>query len=83
MVFCVKYRRGLLRVEERCDYLKQIFHEIGQRYWFEMEEMGTDGDHVHLFFLSPSENKIRIKNYALALDRIALMVILFASTQLQ
>ena len=49
MVFCIKYRRGLLRVEERCDYLKQIFHEIGQRYWFEMEEMGTDGDHVHLF----------------------------------
>lgn len=49
MVFCVKYRRGLLGLEERSDYLKQIFHEIGQRYWFEMEEMGTDGDHVHLF----------------------------------
>ena len=49
MVSCVKYRRGLLGLEERSDYLKQIFHEIGQRYWFEMEEMGTDGDHVHLF----------------------------------
>ena len=36
-------------MEERCEYLKQIFHEIGERYWFEMEEMGTDGDHVHLF----------------------------------
>ena len=49
MVFCIKYRRGLLGLEERSDYLRQIFHEIGQRYWFEMEEMGTDGDHVHLF----------------------------------
>ena len=49
MVFCIKYRRGLLAMEERSDYLRQIFHEIGQRYWFEMEEMGTDGDHVHLF----------------------------------
>ena len=49
MVFCVKYRRGLLGLEEHFNYLKQIFHEIGQRYWFEMEEMGTDGDHVHLF----------------------------------
>jgi putative transposase len=49
MVFCVKYRRGLLLLDERCSYLKQIFYEIGQRYWFEMEEMGTDGDHVHLF----------------------------------
>jgi putative transposase len=36
-------------MDERCSYLKQIFYEIGQRYWFEMEEMGTDGDHVHLF----------------------------------
>ncbi|WLT37280.1 IS200/IS605 family transposase [Synechocystis sp. B12] len=49
MVFCVKYRRGLLGLEERSNYLRQIFHEIGQRYWFDMEEMGTDGDHVHLF----------------------------------
>jgi putative transposase len=49
MVFCVKYRRKLLALEERCEYLKQIFHEIGQRYWLDMEEMGTDGDHVHLF----------------------------------
>lgn len=49
MVFCIKYRRGLLVVEERCEYLKEVFKEIGERYWFEMEEMGTDGDHVHVF----------------------------------
>jgi putative transposase len=49
MVFCVKYRRSLLVVEERCEYLKQVFREIGERYWFELEEMGTDGDHVHVF----------------------------------
>jgi len=48
MVFCVKYRRQLLALEERCEYLKQTFHEIVQRYWLDMEEMGTDGDHVHL-----------------------------------
>jgi len=49
MVFCIKYRRSLLVVEERCDYLKQVFKEIGERYWFELEEMGSDGDHVHVF----------------------------------
>ncbi len=49
MVFCIKYRHSLLVVEERCDYLKQVFKEIGERYWFELEEMGTDGDHVHVF----------------------------------
>jgi REP element-mobilizing transposase RayT len=48
MVFCIKYRRGLLVLEERCEYLKQLFKEIGERYWFELEEMGTDGDHVHI-----------------------------------
>ena len=49
MVFCVKYRRKLLKSEERREYLKHIFREIAERYWFELEEMGTDGDHVHLF----------------------------------
>jgi putative transposase len=49
MVFWIKYRRGFLGLEERFNYLGQIFHEIGQRYWFDMEKMGTDSDHVHLF----------------------------------
>lgn len=49
MVFCVKYRRGLLTMEERCAYLKIILKEIAERYWFELEEMGTDGDHIHIF----------------------------------
>ena len=49
MVFCVKYRRGLLILEERCEYLKQVLKEIGERYWLEIEEMGTDGDHIPLF----------------------------------
>jgi REP element-mobilizing transposase RayT len=26
MVFCIKYRRGLLVLEERCEYLKQLFN---------------------------------------------------------
>ena len=23
--------------------------EIGKRYWYEIEDVGTDGDHVHVF----------------------------------
>ena len=49
LVFCVKYRRKLLEPKERCDYLKHILKEIGERYSFELEEMGTDGDHIHVF----------------------------------
>ncbi len=49
MVFCLKYRRGLLLLEERCEYLQQVFEEIAERYWFEIDQMGTDGDHIHIF----------------------------------
>ncbi|MEM9536219.1 MAG: IS200/IS605 family transposase [Cyanobacteria bacterium P01_E01_bin.45] len=48
-MFCVKYRRKLLKSKERYDYLKYILKEIGERYSFELEEMGTDGDHIHVF----------------------------------
>ncbi len=49
LVLCVKYRRKLLKPKDRCDYLKYVLKEIGERYSFELEEMGTDGDHIHVF----------------------------------
>jgi REP element-mobilizing transposase RayT len=36
-------------VKERCQYLQQVFKEIEECYWFELEELGTHGDHVHVF----------------------------------
>ena len=52
IVLCVQYRRKLLKSEVRCEYLKHIFREIAERYWFALEEMGTDGDRVHLFMVA-------------------------------
>ena len=49
MVLCVKYRKKLLLDGERINYIKQICSEIGNRYWFEFDAIGTDGDHVHIF----------------------------------
>jgi putative transposase len=49
MVFCVKYGRKLLRDADRINYLKSFCSEIGERYWFEFDAIGTDGDHVHIF----------------------------------
>jgi putative transposase len=49
MVFCVKYGRKLLRDADRINYLKSVCSEIGERYWFEFDAIGTDGDHVHIF----------------------------------
>ena len=49
MVFCVKYRRKLLRDVDRINYIKQICYDLGEKYWFDFDAIGTDGDHVHVF----------------------------------
>lgn len=49
MVMCVKYRKQLLKPVEYGRSLVVVLREIGHRYWYEIEEVGTDGDHVHVF----------------------------------
>jgi putative transposase len=49
MFFCIKYRRKLLRDNDRINYIKSICIEIAERYWFDFDAIGTDGDHVHVF----------------------------------
>jgi putative transposase len=44
MVFCVKYRRKLLKEEDRINYIKYICYELGEKYWFDFDAIGTDGD---------------------------------------
>ena len=49
MVFCMKYRKKLLFETELITFLKTICFEIGERYCFEFDAIGSDGDHIHLF----------------------------------
>lgn len=49
MFFCVKYRKHLLSDIELINFLKNICFGIGERYYFEFDAIGSDGDHVHLF----------------------------------
>jgi len=49
MVFSIKYRRKLLQDIDRINYIKFICSEIGERYHFDFDAIGTDGDHVHIF----------------------------------
>ncbi len=49
------------------EFRKHICFEIGKRYWFEFDAIGTDGDHVHIFVgaapkYSPSKVMQIIKN---------------------
>ena len=49
MVLSIKYRKKLLLDKDRIEFFKEICTEIGKRYWFEFDALGTDGDHVHVF----------------------------------
>jgi len=61
MVMCLKYRKLLLRQKDYMDSLRAIMREIGERYWIEFDEIGTDGDHVHVFVgASPKWSPSRI-----------------------
>ena len=49
MVMCVKYRKMLLKPKECQEKLRGILNEIAERYEYQLDEIGTDGDHVHVF----------------------------------
>lgn len=49
IVLCVKYRKKLLIDHDRITFFKNLCIEIGERYHFVFDAIGTDGDHVHVF----------------------------------
>ncbi len=49
MVLCIKYRKRLIYEPERIEFFNNMCIEIGRRYWFLFDAIGTDGDHVHIF----------------------------------
>ena len=49
IILCVKYRKNLLLGTELINFLKNVCFEISERYCFEFDAIGSDGDHVHLF----------------------------------
>jgi len=53
LVIVMKYRRKILIKPEYVQYLCFLVKEIGARYEFEIEELGSDGDHVHILVSAP------------------------------
>jgi putative transposase len=47
IVFPVKYRKALLS-DSISKHIKEISKELEQRYELVIEQVGTDGDHIHL-----------------------------------
>lgn len=50
IVFVIKYRQKLMWAFE--DDIKDIFYEISKKYNFEILEMETDKDHIHILISS-------------------------------
>src|SRR3989344_595468 len=53
LVIVMKYRRKILISQDYIDYLTALVKEIAERYEFEIEELGSDGDHVHILVSAP------------------------------
>lgn len=49
IVWIVKYRKMLLAGDLIVQRLVEVLYEIGRNYEIPVEEIGTDGDHLHLF----------------------------------
>ncbi len=47
LVFPVKYRKALLEAEIAAA-CKRLAYEVAERYELTIEQIGTDGDHIHL-----------------------------------
>ena len=48
LVIVMKYRKKILMKDSYIQFLCSTVHEIAERYEFEIEEIGSDGDHVHI-----------------------------------
>jgi len=48
-VWIVKYRKDILSYLNIEKAIRKILEEIGRKYWLEIQELGTDGNHLHIF----------------------------------
>jgi len=53
LVIVMKYRRKILLKKEYIDYMCSLIKDVAERYEFEIEEIGCDGDHVHILLSAP------------------------------
>src|SRR3989344_5950219 len=68
-VWITKYRRKLFTDEERCKELRTIIEAVGARYEFTIDELATDGDHVHAFIgAAPRDSESKIMDVVTSLS---------------
>ena len=48
LVIVMQYRKKILVKDEYISFLSGLVKEVGERYELDIEELGSDGDHVHI-----------------------------------
>ena len=48
LIFVTKYRKKIFKSDKRADDVKQILHDVVKKHAYEIIQMETDKDHVHI-----------------------------------
>lgn len=48
IIFVTKYRKKLFRLDKLADDVKQFLYDVTKKYGYEIIQMETDKDHVHI-----------------------------------
>ena len=54
----MKYRKQLLYNKKYQEKLKELITGIAERYWYIIDRLGTDGDHIHIFLQAAPDESV-------------------------
>ena len=48
LIFVAKYRKKMFKLNKQADDVKQFLHDVVKKHNYEIIQIGTDKDHVHI-----------------------------------
>ena len=69
LIFVTKYRKKIFKFDKLADYVKQFLYDAAKKYGYEIIQMETDKDHVHILLeyspkISVSDIVRQLKQYS-------------------
>ena len=69
LIFVTKYRKKIFKFDKRADDVKQFLYDAAKKYGYEIIQMETDKDHVHILLeyspkISVSDIVRQLKQYS-------------------
>lgn len=69
LIFVTKYRREIFKYDKRADNVKQFLYDATKKYGYEIIQMETDKDHIHILLeyspeVSVSDIVKQLKQYS-------------------